>query len=510
MGIVTTDDKNYKDIAEAIRGKTGKTDLLLPSEMAGEISSITSGGEVIENEQYIRPTEWLAMPERDESRDQIFILVAIYEDTNLPITINTTGECTVSWGDINDTVVTGSANEFTFTWDNVSPDSLFDLWGYRQSLIKIECDKDLLTNLTITSDLDFKEFILYANSPTLNIIGTCLNLTQDYQLHFGSEVLNPVYPKTAVIKNIIFENVKFNSMNRLFQQCTNLLAFPEFKLTETDNYNANQFAYGAQNVRKPINIKQINGELGSLYQNCTRICTEGEHVFDDGVKLIETYLGTNIQIFKNTKTDNASSIYGICKNCNALIEFNVSFKTLTDATGMVNGCKLLTKVNITDDERENAVTITNAFQNCTALKTVKFNALIATGSADSLFLTSGLQYIENANFKYITNARRLFGYCPSLEIVMNLNLENSTNNGECFQNCSKLKKITFAIPECIKSSINFNNCSSLTSEMLNNVFETGLADLTGQDTQTITITGCGGASECDVTIAQSKNWTVVR
>ena len=56
MGIVTTDDKNYKDIAEAIRGKTGKTDLLLPSEMAGEISSITSGGEVIENEQYIRPT----------------------------------------------------------------------------------------------------------------------------------------------------------------------------------------------------------------------------------------------------------------------------------------------------------------------------------------------------------------------------------------------------------------------------------------------------------------------
>ena len=59
-------------------------------------------------------------------------------------------------------------------------------------------------------------------------------------------------------------------------------------------------------------------------------------------------------------------------------------------------------------------------------------------------------------------------------------------------------------------SVSFKNCTSFTVEELNRIFTECLADLTGQNPQTITITGAGGASECDVTIAQSKNWTVVR
>ena len=42
--IVTTDDTNYKNIANAIRSKTGKTDKILPSSMPSEIESIQSGG----------------------------------------------------------------------------------------------------------------------------------------------------------------------------------------------------------------------------------------------------------------------------------------------------------------------------------------------------------------------------------------------------------------------------------------------------------------------------------
>lgn len=46
--IVITDDTNYKNIANAIRSKTGKTDKILPSSMPSEIESIQSGGSDVE------------------------------------------------------------------------------------------------------------------------------------------------------------------------------------------------------------------------------------------------------------------------------------------------------------------------------------------------------------------------------------------------------------------------------------------------------------------------------
>ena len=44
MAIVTTDNIHYKNIADAMREKTGKTDLLYPSEMADEVSEVYNEG----------------------------------------------------------------------------------------------------------------------------------------------------------------------------------------------------------------------------------------------------------------------------------------------------------------------------------------------------------------------------------------------------------------------------------------------------------------------------------
>lgn len=44
MGVVITDDKNYKDIANAIRSKSGTTGQLKPSQMASAIDAIDTGG----------------------------------------------------------------------------------------------------------------------------------------------------------------------------------------------------------------------------------------------------------------------------------------------------------------------------------------------------------------------------------------------------------------------------------------------------------------------------------
>ena len=44
MAIVTTDDKHYKNIADAIRGKIGKTDLFKPEQMADGVGEVYEKG----------------------------------------------------------------------------------------------------------------------------------------------------------------------------------------------------------------------------------------------------------------------------------------------------------------------------------------------------------------------------------------------------------------------------------------------------------------------------------
>ena len=524
MGIVTTDDKNYVNIANAIRGKTGKTGLLLPPQMASEISNITSGGEAIENEQYIRPMEWLALPERDESRDQIFILVAIYEDTNLPITINTTGECTVSWGDINDTVVTGSANEFTFTWDNVSPDSLFDLWGYRQSLIKIECDKDLLTNLNVTSDLDIKEFIIYAKNPKLIIDGKCLVNIESYELYFRNEVLNPALPpfgqnfagRATYLKNIVLNNVVRNSGYWTFypyqKEYGSLLNEPKVKFTETvtdfRTYLSSQKRIKVLGDYILPNVDRAEG----AFSNMNSLIKIGKVQFGNNVTMSSLFKNClSLKEVDSVDTSTSNNLNNFVNGCTSLKKLKISVKNATTLSSLASNCKNLVNVEITDDEdKKESVNFYSAFSACENLEKISFNPLICNNVSRLFTGCYSLRYIENANFANATVASELLSNCKSLIFVKNLNLEKSTNNSNAFFRCNNLKIITFAKNECIKSTISFGECTNLSSEMLNYIFETGLADLTGQDTQTITIKGCGGASECDVTIAQSKNWTVVR
>lgn len=508
MAIVTTNDQNYKDIAEAIRGKTGKTDLLLPSQMATEISGITGGGEIIENEKYIRPTEWLTLPDRDESKDQVFILVAIYKDTNLPVTINTTGECTISWGDINDTVVTGTVNEFTFTWDSVNPDSLFDLWGYRQSLIEIECDKDLLANLSITSNLDFREFILYANNPILKINGNCLGSTENYQMHFRSEVLNPIFPKRKNIFNLIFENVVFSN-GRGTMGGGKLFEIPDFTLN--DSSVTDDMVNGQGVIRNfKMEIKNIKSAI-RMFQQCQSIVNIEGLTFAENANLTSFLNSCSSLInINNLDLSNVGILNSFARNCIKLLSVNITLNKVTNADSIFYGCGSLRSVVINND-KNTIFSMREGLRGCVDLKAVKITNPSSITDIYGLFWgCQALEEVRNANFENARNARSLFVTCPSLVSVYNLNLKSSEDNIDAFSTARLLKNITFAEPQCIKASIGFQNCKSLSAEMLNYIFETGLADLTGQEPQTITITGAGGASECDVTIAQSKNWTVVR
>jgi len=102
----------------------------------------------------------------------------------------------------------------------------------------------------------------------------------------------------------------------------------------------------------------------------------------------------------------------------------------------------------------------------------------------------------------------MFSYCYSLQFI---DLSNTVLNAVTSQSdFNNFTKDTTSLIKCrlpqVKWSFSVAN-NPLDATELNLLFS-DLADLTGTDAQTLTITGCTGAATCDKTIATNKNWII--
>jgi hypothetical protein len=92
-----------------------------------------------------------------------------------------------------------------------------------------------------------------------------------------------------------------------------------------------------------------------------------------------------------------------------------------------------------------------------------------------------------------------------------IDLSSSTSNAACFDNCPELVDVRF-MPGTITKSLTFNKSSNLSDESIRSIVS-GLADLTGQTTQTLTVHATVKsrivALGLEGVITDDKNWTLV-
>ncbi len=473
MAIVTTDDKNYKDIAEAIRGKTGKTDLLLPSQMANEINGITGGGD----DEYAalrwkRPSTWIPLPNRDDTKDEIFMVMSVPDEGSFyAFTTNT--PFTVSWGDTENTTQSFQANEiakFEFTVDNVSDIYFDEITEERQSLIKVQADKGKLTQISFAQDdtehpnynKNLIEVVLHLQSFTL------LDKINSNTKLISLEIYGEIQVKYNNLRYVL--NGLNNIENLVLQKTSNITEFPDFpdwnlKFIELDVASRTRFLSFA-NCKQLACIILKNLKGGYIVENCPNLIIytpvtlseNGTVLGDNFVGYYRGSCGINKLIFENTENGYISRFIETFRG-NTNIRYVMYAKLINTTGGRV-------------------------FDGCNNLEICKLTGSVNDGS-------------------------RFFYGCTKLKEFGLLDFSECTNLNDTFTDCKSLKKVNI-VPNSIKVSVSFKNCTSFTVEELNRIFTECLADLTGQNPQTITITGAGGASECDVTIAQSKNWTVVR
>ena len=126
----------------------------------------------------------------------------------------------------------------------------------------------------------------------------------------------------------------------------------------------------------------------------------------------------------------------------------------------------------------------------------------------STFQSCEVNSIPSLDLRKGTNFNGMFAYSSHIEEIGEIDISNATAVANMFLSTSGLKRITF-VPGCIKKSIAFAQSKLLEDTAIASIID-GLADLTGQTTQTLTFHADVGAKLTDEQKASitAKNWTL--
>ena len=152
---------------------------------------------------------------------------------------------------------------------------------------------------------------------------------------------------------------------------------------------------------------------------------------------------------------------------------------VTSMNRMFNGCYSLQSVPLFDTS--SVEDMRYMFYNCTSLQTVP------------LFDTS-----------IVENMYQMFRYCYSLQSVPLFDTSSVTDMRNMFDACYSLQR-----NQMTGTKVSFDMSDSIMSAAAIDELGGNVADLTGETSRTVNLTGNYGVADADLTIWTNKNWTVI-
>jgi hypothetical protein len=453
---------------------------------------------------WVRPTEWLAMPEMTASDQRIAMLVAVKDNDMNVVWFNITASAgfTVDWGD---GVVEsfGSANVTVGHKYQYSDADLTDTsatLGYKQAMVDITISSGNITKFQINQD----------NPPTgLFATGYTYSSSFDYaqdikeiKCSLPSVSSNPIYFGGAVAINMA-EKVTClayggTSANSMFNN------MPMLQIIDMNLSIMTDYASCFSNCFSLKTVPQLNNtglaSYSSAFQNCYSLVT--------------------IPSFHS-----ASSLSSVFNGCRSLeyVPTIVGRLTVT-SNNILTSCSNLRKATV-DITSVNAYANSAIFSSCSALEEVNFIAIDTSSHASQLQNCNSLKTVTGItnNTKAVNSVAGMFNGCSALEVAPLFDTSSVTNMNTMFSGCTNLKTIpAYSTASCtvmnslcntaysvtrILTPIKFTNSIAnlkLSATALNELF-TILPTVTGQ---TLTITGNPGTATCDTSIATAKGWTI--
>lgn len=121
---------------------------------------------------------------------------------------------------------------------------------------------------------------------------------------------------------------------------------------------------------------------------------------------------------------------------------------------------------------------------------------------------AGVHVIPSLDTRKGKDFSSMFSWSARIEEIGEMDISNATKVGSMFYYCTDLVRISF-VPGCIKLSLSLAHSAKLDDASIQSIID-GLADLTGQTTQTLTFHATVGAKLTDAQKATvtAKNWTL--
>jgi hypothetical protein len=431
----------------------------------GDSPAVVEGGAagdlhapVVNAPNWVRNSEWLAMPAMVEGVQSFAGLFAIIEKGTNDVRFNIAGDYTVDWGDGGALEnVTGTASRtYDYATFDVPADTLTSL-GYKQALITV----------TMQAGQNLTSLNINLKSPGVSGAHT----SQWLDISINSLSLTYLTIGWTLIKHGMLERVQvgeigtITTMHNKFLDCTALQSISLF-----DTASANTFESAFANCYLLQEVPAFDCQSSLSMTNAFSYC--GSLV---SATLLNTGSATNWTSTFNfcrslTEVDvdiaSATTMATCFQNCQTLRDVSsLDFAGVTTATSCFAGCSSLT--NLPTFVGFSPTTITSMFQNCQSLREVPLFDTSGVSSFNSLF--SGCHALESVpNFltAACTNMASTFNACRSLSVAPVLNTSLVNTFASCFGVCAALKLVPdwdYSAATTIQSA--FSSCQALRCEL---------------------------------------------
>ena len=257
------------------------------------------GGSTVTADDWVRPTDWLAMP---TIGTQEFIgLLAITDDESNHIALLCQGAYTVDWGDgVTENVATNVKAQHTYTYSAISSGTL-STRGYKQVLVRVtpqagqnltnvnlQQTNSILNKAHTTGWLDLS--INGSNITSLGLGGVIVRQSMCERVTIGTTGtitnLSGAFRDFFALQSVLLSNTSTcNNFTDFFRNCYSLKTISAFNTAAGTNFSG--FFTNCYSLRT---IPLLNTALGTNFSYTFQGCSSLQ-----SIPLINTALGTTFQ-----------------------------------------------------------------------------------------------------------------------------------------------------------------------------------------------------------------------
>ena len=434
-----------KDVASAIKEKTGKTDKIPAANFDTEIRSIETGG----SETGVKLFETIDEMQADTTA-KAGDLAVVYESKTIP----------VSNGDIITSITfpkivvfnEAITSEYHGMLNNDSePRIFFD--------IRLNASMFMLRDMhgTLPSEINYssEDGITYtrtdSNEDTYEIGETTVENLDEHICEF------------LQIRGFVFEGLYSYEGSRYKLAPTQLDATPEY-VYNTLFYGKNGVEIGVLTNTVSNSFADTNAEIYTKILNAydnmePRVLTDTDKTIDRNIFIVPTK-SDGVPLLDTSNVTNMSGMFQSCTNLTAIPQLDTS--KVTNMNSMLRGCTSLTTIPLLNTS--SVTNISSMFEGCTSLTTIP--ALDTSGVIYIFRMFYGctnLATIPLLNTSSATNMSDMFYGCTNLTAIPQLDTSNVTNMNGTFDDCTSLTTIPQLDTSNVADMYNmFGDCTSLT------------------------------------------------